>query len=128
MDHVYHILLDYLSVGGSKEGNRTHPKKGGGKRAYRRYLYPRAQDLYNKNPDLLARRVRTDMVSFDDRPAQLEEPSIRDLYTKLWETKSAVQAPRWGESEQTIPLDDIGCGAAGNGMEDEPYYPPFKGG
>jgi hypothetical protein len=62
IDHVYDQIISYLKSEnpGSKnqKSNKRKRKKGGNKRAYRKYIYARNQDLYKRNPGELARHVR----------------------------------------------------------------------
>ncbi|XP_018319823.1 uncharacterized protein LOC108733232 [Agrilus planipennis] len=109
LDHIYECVLTYLLAGTGKGGRKQkHPKKRARDRnAYRRYVYARTQDLYKKNPGLLAKYVREDVRWYGDTN-QIEENDIRQLYQELWGTESVVQLPHIdGDPVPPIELDDI---------------------
>jgi hypothetical protein len=93
-----------------KEEN-TCPRYGGrGKRALRRYIYTRTQDLFKKNPGKLAKHVRNGADWCEFGTIQLHRDEIEHLYNNLWNTKSAVQQPYTGEPinpDTNIDIQDI---------------------
>lgn len=105
IDVVYELLMSSLPASDERRG-RTK-RKGSGKRAYRRYLFAKTQDLYNKNPGLLAKYVRngTDHWVQGEFPLQVED--IRQMYETLWNTKPVVHLPDLGDLEDALPLSDL---------------------
>jgi hypothetical protein len=54
------------------------------KRAYKKYLYVRTQELFKKNPSLLAKCIREGMPWADEPVAAIKLEDIKTYYQELW--------------------------------------------
>ncbi|XP_076660219.1 uncharacterized protein LOC143363537 [Halictus rubicundus] len=83
IDKTYDLMISSLPAGNRKRGRAK--RRGKGKRAYRRYLFAKTQDLYHKNPGLLAKFVRngTDHWVQGELPLQVEDIKQIDLIAPI---------------------------------------------
>ncbi|GJQ68522.1 hypothetical protein Trydic_g17092 [Trypoxylus dichotomus] len=111
IDHIYGTLESHLaSKGGAQRGEsrkRRSPTEGPRHRPRRQYIYARTQDLYKKNPGLVAKYVREKIDWWEDGHRLPPPAEISELYTSLWGTKPAVQTPVFDDQEDGIELLDV---------------------
>ncbi|CAH2020299.1 unnamed protein product [Acanthoscelides obtectus] len=90
-------------------GRRKGRRRGQNKRGNRRYLYARTQDIYKKEPGILAKHVRNNVDWLEEPGVKAPAQDVRDLYKKLWGTNpSEVQVPFLGEpSEPALGLGTV---------------------
>ncbi|GJQ84515.1 hypothetical protein Trydic_g15415 [Trypoxylus dichotomus] len=85
IDHVYGALRSRLaSKGGAQREEsrkRRSPTEGPRRRPRRQYIYARTQDLYKKNPGLVAKYVRENIDWWEDGHRLPPSAEISELYT-----------------------------------------------
>ena len=88
IDDVYEDVLTLIgpslaSHPKQKKKTKGPTRLGGHKRRKKRYLYARTQDLFKKNPNLLAKYIREGVPWLDDLdPSPLRE-EVKTFYTSL---------------------------------------------
>jgi hypothetical protein len=95
LDEIYEHVLSYLVSEDRTTKDKRQRNRGRGRRAIRRYVYARTQDLFKRNPGQLAQYVREDVRWLGDDQAQLQRDDIERLYQALWNHKPKVQHPHW---------------------------------
>jgi ribosomal protein S15P/S13E len=112
IDHVYDQIISYIK--GENSGpqnqkiNKQKRRKGGNKRAYRRYIYARTQDLYKRNPGELAKYVREGTDWYESPNEELQEEEIRQTFEDLWGRTPVIQQPdamKEGVNSEEIDLN-----------------------
>lgn len=106
VDLTYRLVEELFQSLRGKSSKRPR-KHGHGRQAYRRFVYSRAQELYEKKPEMLAKMVRQGVEITDEHPVQLGEDNIRRLYDSFWGTKPDIQIPQWGNAVRLIQLTEI---------------------
>jgi len=96
LDTVYGVLAESLSAredsSGSGRVRASGPRtKRSKKRAQKRYRYARTQDLYKKDPALLAKHVRLGTDHTVQSTQKLARVEVETLYKALWGTKAPTQ-------------------------------------
>jgi hypothetical protein len=113
MERIYNIygkILKYFqqdSDYGVKDWPRNRKR---GKRAFRRYIYARTQNLYKKNPSTLAKLVRNGSDYYNTANTQLNKEDITQLYNILWNTRPTTQQPytnKITKPDTNIETEDI---------------------
>nr|CAI5866823.1 unnamed protein product [Callosobruchus analis] len=101
------FVSEERGVAGRRKGHGRGKNKN--KRGNRRYLFAMTQDIYKKNPGLLAKHVRNNVDWLEEPGVRAPAQDVRDLYQKLWGTKpSKVQVPNLGEpSEPVLGLGSV---------------------
>jgi hypothetical protein len=116
IDYIYNMLVKHIRAtqSGTNEGDlrrkRHKNNKKGHKAKPRRYIYARTQDLFAKNPGLLAKHVRESISYIDQNTSQLPEKDIEILYRGLWETIPAIKQPfsgEKGEADSSLDLSSL---------------------
>ncbi|XP_074032665.1 uncharacterized protein [Leptinotarsa decemlineata] len=107
IDTMYIWVLTVVQDG--VRPKKPGPKRGarGGRGSRRRYLYAKTQDLYNKNPSLVARHVRTNVDWLDTPGIRCSNADVQDLYNNLWGHKPEVQVPDLGNSDPPKELSRV---------------------
>jgi hypothetical protein len=117
-------MLDQIGSTQVKQASKRTRSKGpitrtGRKRRRKRYIYARTQDLFRKNPNLLARYIREGVPWLEDEDLNsLTQDDIKSFYTSLWETTQKASVPftvtgsgriarTIGEAFQAITIRDI---------------------
>jgi hypothetical protein len=95
LDEIYEHVLSYLVSEDHTTKDKRQRNRGRGRRAIRRYVYARTQDLFKRNPGQLAQHVREDVRWLGDDQTQLQRDDIERLYQTLWNHKPKVQHPHW---------------------------------
>jgi hypothetical protein len=98
LNHVYTQVLEQIestqSTRASKRSRRKCPNTQAGSKRRKRYRYGRTQDLFRKNPNLLARYVREGtpwLESEDSSTPKLED--VKSLYSSLWGATPNIKIP-----------------------------------
>ncbi|KAG7196443.1 hypothetical protein KM043_018829, partial [Ampulex compressa] len=104
IDRIYEMAVSSFPSGNDKR--KQAKRRGTGKRARRRYIYAKTQDLYNKNPGLLAKYVRKGVDFWIAGIQSLDAHDVREMYQKLWGTIPEIQPPQFGNHEPPIALSD----------------------
>jgi hypothetical protein len=106
IDHVYDQITSYIKGENSgpqnQKPNNPKRKKGRSKRAYKRYIYARTQDLYKRNPGELARHVREGIDWYESPNEELKEEEIRQTFEDLWGRAPEIHPP-----DAMIDLSDL---------------------
>jgi hypothetical protein len=87
-DDLYGQLVRYListTATSARQAHRAKPRRQGrkGKRAHKRYRYVRTQDLFKRNPSLLAKHIRERVSWLGKDGPPLHSAGIKSLYEKL---------------------------------------------
>jgi hypothetical protein len=96
VDEVYDRLVTIIQP---KKSNRRHARKQQenkttrNKRRKKRYAYGRYQELYKRNPGLLAKHIRDDDERLDVAPNNISPTEIKSFFTSLWGNKPAIAIP-----------------------------------
>ena len=97
VDDVYAQVLGQIgSTQATKASKRSKGSRAqaGRKRKRKRYIYARTQDLFRKNPNLLARYIREGISWLEDEDTSSPKPEdIRSFYSALWGTKQDIRIP-----------------------------------
>jgi hypothetical protein len=122
IDDVYAQILAQIDSPKEKQapkrsrGSKTQASR---KRKWKRYRYARTQDLFRKNPNLLARYVREGISWLEEEDSSsLKQEDIKSFYTNLWGTTQNITIPfsvtgsghvtrNMGETFQAITARDI---------------------
>lgn len=110
VDKVYGSLIEFLNAtqdsdtpGRVPANNANRPRNPRSRRrAQKRYRYARTQELYKKDPGLLAKHVRLGTDFTVQSTQKLARTDIRDLYTALWGTRVPVRLEDFAEGP---PID-----------------------
>ncbi|KAH0815220.1 hypothetical protein GEV33_007571 [Tenebrio molitor] len=62
LDEIYEQILNYLVSKDRKTKDKRQRNRDRGRRAIRRHVYPRTQDIFKRNPGQLAQHVREDKL------------------------------------------------------------------
>jgi hypothetical protein len=115
------VLAQIESSQATQTSKRTRTKgpktQTSHERKKKRYIYARTQDLFRKNPNLLARYIRQEIWSEDEDSISLKQEDIKS-YTSLWGTTQNITVPftvtgsgriarNIGETSQAITARDI---------------------
>ena len=98
-DDVYAPILaeiETLQATRAKKQARTKKPKtqAGRKRKSKRYRYARTQDLFRKNPNLLARYIRKGIPWLEDEEtSSLKPEDVKSFYSSLWGTTPTITVP-----------------------------------
>lgn len=76
------------------------------KRKFKRYQYARAQELFKRDPGLLARHVRQGTDYAARNTVEVCRSEVRDLYSALWGTKTPTRIP--DVESDDIPSIELG--------------------
>jgi len=99
IDDVYAQVLTLIGSLPTKRANKEKRTKrptnqAGRKRKRRRYEYARTQDLFQKNPNLLARYIREGVPWLEDEDSGSPKPEdVQSFYTALWGASPDVTIP-----------------------------------
>ena len=97
IDNAYSKLVSNIlqrnMTGTRTRGKRGRPYGRKSKRKKKRYLYARTQELYKKDPSVLAKYIRKGIPWTEDQGATLRQDRIKEFYTNLWGTAPAVYIP-----------------------------------
>jgi hypothetical protein len=114
IDHVYDQVISYLKGENpglqNQRSNKQKRKKGRNKRAYKRYIYARTQDLYKRNPGELAKHVREGVDWYESPNEELQEEEIRQNFQELWGQTPEIKEPdamKEGGNAEEIDLNDL---------------------
>jgi hypothetical protein len=115
IDEVYTKLVTLIEPKKSKTEKKMRSTKGvhekNGKRWKKRYLYGRYQELYKKNPGLLAKHIREGIDWIEDPGDKLNPTEIQTFYTALWGDSPAIAIP-FDQNEHNItesPTEEFYC-------------------
>ena len=99
IDDVYAQVLEQIestqTTRASKRSRRKGPNtQAGSKRRRKRYRYARTQDLFRKNPNLLARYVREGTPWLESEDSSSPKPEeVKSFYSSLWGAAPNIQIP-----------------------------------
>jgi hypothetical protein len=113
IDYIYNIVENHIKAthkGAEKQDQtkkRHKNKRGkGNKNKSPQYMYARTQELFAKNPGLLAKSIRENVSLTEQTTTQLSENEVKDLYKGLWETIPTIEQPFSGDlGEEDSNLD-----------------------
>lgn len=88
VEAAYDAVMDYLGAmqSSAREEDRPPRTKQRTKRKMKRFQYARAQDLFKKDPGLLAGHVRWGTDYTAQNTIGVSRGEVRDLYSALWGT------------------------------------------
>ena len=98
-DDVYAQVLAQIGSLPTKRAKKEKRTKrptnqAGRKRKRKRYKYARTQDLFRKNPTLLARYIREGIPCLEDEDSGSPKPEdVHSFYTALWGASPDVTIP-----------------------------------
>ncbi|XP_021942003.1 uncharacterized protein LOC110841004, partial [Zootermopsis nevadensis] len=112
INETYSAVLDFLrpkhtSSSTTSQSCPKHSKTKGKKRkrALKRFKYAITQNLFKKNPALLAKQVRMGTDLSAQNGAQLPREEVEHLYNILWSTTPSLRLPDYVETPDPISLD-----------------------
>jgi hypothetical protein len=108
LDAVYsRIVKANLEEESDVSQKRTRIRhRGGGRRARRRYIYARTQEMYNKHPKRLAKLIRDGVSHYEQgSPCLLTAHEVSNYFVKLW-SEPSCQSVALGGKELGISLSD----------------------
>jgi hypothetical protein len=109
VDELFSLMVSHILQGSTiKKASRRkvrgqRPDKS--KRKEKRYIYGRTQELYKKNPGVLAKYIREGTLWLDDRKAVIPNETIREFYSMLWGKCPDIIIPFDGNSDAEMPID-----------------------
>jgi hypothetical protein len=113
IDHIYQqVILHIKDIKGDtrepQAGSRKRGRKTGkGRKAGKRYIYARTQDLFQNNPGKLAKCVRDNVTWYGDANTDLKE-RVKSFFQDIWGTKEDIQEALSGEPiAEEIALNDL---------------------
>uniref|UniRef100_A0A1B0CZB4 Reverse transcriptase domain-containing protein n=1 Tax=Phlebotomus papatasi TaxID=29031 RepID=A0A1B0CZB4_PHLPP len=114
IDEIYEVVLSFFSakivpaqtpvIRQRSEGRR----RARGRRARRQYEYARTQDLYRREPGLLAKYVR-DGTQWTVEPEQ-HGPTVsamEEFYRSIWDVETTINPPDMGSPDVSVPLERV---------------------
>ncbi|GFG34202.1 hypothetical protein Cfor_00191, partial [Coptotermes formosanus] len=110
VEDLYDQLVRYLTSTTTTRAHKAHRPKPRqqvrkGKRARKKYTYARTQDLFKRNPSLLAKHIREGVAWLETEGTPLHSADIKSLYEKLWDARRRVYLPF--STEGIRPLDEV---------------------
>jgi len=99
VDDVYAQVLAQIesaqATRAAKTTNRKGPKaQASCKRKWKRYRYARTQDLFRKNPKLLARYIREGVSWLEGEDSSSPKPEdVKSFYSSLWGASPNITIP-----------------------------------
>jgi hypothetical protein len=90
IDDLYTQVVAQFGATQSKRANKLKRARGpknqtGSKTKQKRYIYCRMQDLFCKNPNILARYIREGTPWLEDECSGSTKPEdVKNFYTALW--------------------------------------------
>nr|QQA03726.1 R2 non-LTR retrotransposon [Rhyparobia maderae] len=113
VDEAYTRVVRYLlpAEDAGQPRERQPRNKGRGKKARKRFRFAITQDLFHKDPGVLAKHLLrgTDPAARTDDDVKLDPEAVREFYGSLWGHKAAV-APSQGDNVNnapSIPIDTV---------------------
>jgi hypothetical protein len=85
-------------------------KAGNTRNKYKRYKYARTQELYNKNPGLLAKNIRNNINWMDSNNVKPTAEDVVRTFERTWGEAPQIRQPFSGEVPEGVEsrdLDDI---------------------
>jgi hypothetical protein len=114
IDYIYDNIVSHIKAKKSEATGRQSVirriRKGRTKRACKKYVYARTQDLYKRNPSKLAKYVRENIEWYDTSDMELREKDVTSVFQDLWGRMPDIRQPYTGEPEDpenVIPLCDL---------------------
>nr|XP_023025873.1 uncharacterized protein LOC111513885 [Leptinotarsa decemlineata] len=107
IDTMYSWVLSVVQTDGRPRIPKPKRGAGRGRGSRRRYLYAKTQDLYSKNPSLVARYVHNNVDWLDAPGIGCPNADVQDLYERLWGQKPVVQIPDLGDNDPPIELSHV---------------------
>jgi hypothetical protein len=99
IDELCTLVVAQIGVKQATRANKPKRTKGpnyqtGRKRKRKRFRYARTQDLFRKNPNLLARYIREGTPWLEDEDSSSPKPEdVKSFYTALWGTLPEIKIP-----------------------------------
>jgi len=99
IDELYTLVVAQIGVTQATRASKPKRAKGpnhqtGRKRKRKRFRYARTQDLFRKNPNLLARYIREGTPWLEDEDSSSPKPEdVKSFYTTLWGTLPEIKIP-----------------------------------
>lgn len=117
-DEIDDIYEEVLTQVGSPQARRSNKRKRskinrtlpGSKRRKKKYIYARTQDLFRKNPGLLAKYIREGISWHEERDSNsLKMDEIKAFYTSLWGTDPQITIPfsSNGSGQTALDIGDV---------------------
>lgn len=109
VEAAYAAVARYFGAeqGPARAGDRPPRSRQRTKRGLKRYQYARTQDLYKKDPGLLARHVRRGSDHTAQNATNISRSDVRDLYGALWGTKVPTRTANYKEVP-SVGLENFG--------------------
>ncbi|KAL0098730.1 hypothetical protein PUN28_020686 [Cardiocondyla obscurior] len=109
VETIYNKIVELLTKSQKSDSHDDRPPRGKHrtKRSHKRYLYARTQDLFKKEPGLLARHVRLGTDHTAQNNASIPRGEVIDLYTALWGSKVPTRVTDCNEAE-AMGFDSFG--------------------
>jgi hypothetical protein len=97
VDHVYQAVKTHV-LGNNKEPQKRKPQEGKrknmrSKRARKRYVYARTQDMFVSDPGQLAKSAREGTKWLSQVETQVDGGDIESLYREPWGTRPTIAQP-----------------------------------
>ena len=106
IDYIYDAAMAGLNPHGQVKRKHTSSKMTKTKRARKRFIYARTQELFKKNPGQLAKCIRTGVDHIVENKSP-HDPTVLDTYRALWETVPAVQLPDFVGRSPALELSEV---------------------
>jgi hypothetical protein len=86
-DYVYDLVVTHIKRQGNREKDKPSRKRqkvtGKRRRNYKRYIYARTQEVFDKDPGHLAKLVREDVSWLEADAVKLPTSEMERLYKDL---------------------------------------------
>lgn len=108
VDDAYKLVTSLLPSEQQRRRNGKIRRSRARRTTRRQYVYARTQELFKKNPGLLAKNVRNkvDWLNQGCGSQMLNVADVRELYNELWGTKPVIELPEMGDGEVEMVLVD----------------------
>jgi hypothetical protein len=115
VDDLYAQFVAEIESTQATRATRTTKARGtknqaGSKRRRKRYKYARTQDLFRKNPNLLAKYIREGVPWLEDEDSNSpKSEDVKTFYTSLWGATPDISVPFTvtGSDQQALDLGEV---------------------
>jgi uncharacterized C2H2 Zn-finger protein len=111
IDYIYTQVYGYIkgkNLDKTEQSNKRNRRKvRSARRKFKKYQYARTQDLYKKNPGLVARHIRNNIEWMDSTDIKPSEEEISNMFGELWGKTNPIRQPFKGEPDDNTENWDL---------------------
>jgi hypothetical protein len=111
IDYIYKQVYEFIKGKDPDEKmqdiKRNRGKGGKSRHKYKKYQYSRTQDLYKKNPGLLAKHIRNNTNWMDPQDIKPSNEEVSNMFGELWGKTNQIRQPFHGVSDENIDSCDL---------------------